>query len=339
MTPLLGIVAALASAAGLSPLAAPTASDQASMAMARLPMPMSASRTELDAMPQASARFFRNVNGDISVRLIVTGVTPASEHNVDVEQGGCPATFRLGADLAPAAVVQANDEGQIDQTVDLGRRISTLPRAPIAVTLRQGLTANVMDGGSNPLGVQGLACAQLPNHIGYRSRNRQMNPASESGMPLSGWVTYTYNPSDPRSSTGKSVTVRLSAVGFIPGSVHAAHIHSGTCTSQGAVVVMLGDLTADPSGDVSATDTLPVTQRPQGPLYVNVHEGDSNNILSAGMPTLAFRPLLCANLSSTWPTRIPVPTVPPVAPPHATAPMPPQPMPPQPMPVVSGRHW
>jgi hypothetical protein len=332
MTPLFGIVAALASAASMSPAAAPATTGQAWTGI--LPGRTTADRVELEAMPQATASFFRNANGDLSVRLTVTGVTPASAHNVDAEQGDCPATFRLGADLAPAAVTQADETGRINQTVDLGPRASMLGHGPLALTLRQGLTANRMDGGSNPLAVQGLACAQVPGHIGYIGRTRRLNPISESGMPLRGWVTYVYNASDPRSSTRKSVTVKLSADGFVPGSVHAAHIHSGSCTSQGAVVVMLPDLTADRNGDVSATDTVPVTQRPQGPLYVNVHEGDSNDILSAGMPTLAFRPLLCGDLGSARPTpRIPVPTVSPMPPARTTLPVPPHPMP-----VISGRH-
>jgi hypothetical protein len=30
--------------------------------------------------------------------------------------------------------------------------------------------------------------------------------------------------------------------------------------------------------------------------YLNLHQGDMNNILANGQPTLNFRPLLCADL-------------------------------------------
>jgi hypothetical protein len=30
--------------------------------------------------------------------------------------------------------------------------------------------------------------------------------------------------------------------------------------------------------------------------YLNLHQGTSNTILSGGQPTIAFRPLLCANI-------------------------------------------
>jgi hypothetical protein len=136
-----------------------------------------------------------------------------------------------------------------------------------------------------------------------------LQPVSESGTPLQGTSSYSYNADDPRSSTGRSITVMIKASGFVPGSTHAAHVHSGTCTNQGSVVVMLPDLTADVNGSVSATDTVPVSSEPQGPLYINIHEGNSNTILANGMPTLAFRPLLCADVvqSPGWPQRSPWP--------------------------------
>ena len=33
-----------------------------------------------------------------------------------------------------------------------------------------------------------------------------------------------------------------------------------------------------------------------GGWYLNLHQGNSNNILSNGQPTINFRPLLCANI-------------------------------------------
>jgi hypothetical protein len=66
---------------------------------------------------------------------------------------------------------------------------------------------------------------------------------------------------------------------------------------QGPVAVMLPDLHADANGHASVTSTMPVNSAPQGPLYVNVHQFDGNNILANGSPTLGFRPLLCGDLN------------------------------------------
>jgi len=303
-TPLLGVAAALTCAAALTPaISAATAHDST-------PTVQSSSTNNpipLQTMPRATAQFFRSFDGDVSVRLSVTGVTPGSDHSVDVQRGICPATFRSGGDLAQPATVQANAAGQINQTIDLGRSVRTA-RGPLVLTLRQGVTNDPLTGSGNSLAVQGLACTQLPRHPefygmwGHRLAHLRssLQPVSESGASLWGWATYAYDANDPQSKTGQSVTVTVKASGFVPGSVHAAHIHSGTCASQGGVVVMLPDLTANSRGRISAIDTLPVTQQPQGPLYINIHEGNSNTILDAnGNPTLAFRPLLCGDVSQS----------------------------------------
>jgi hypothetical protein len=270
----------------------------------------------LHAMPRGNVRFVRGMNDGLVVSIAASGFTPGSVHDVDIERGSCPATFRLGADVAQPEQVQASSDGQIDQTIEVGLGAEMLPRGPLAFTIRQGLTAKVMDGGSNPIAVQGLACVAVPHRIGPHGTRRWLMATSESGMPMSGTASYAYNATDPQSPTGQSVTVTIDAGGFVPGSVHAAHVHAGTCSNQGRVVVMLPDLTADASGHISAADTMPVQGQPQGPLYINIHEGDGNQILSGGMPTLAFRPLLCGDVSQTSET--------------------PQP---SPVPVQSGMHW
>jgi hypothetical protein len=42
--------------------------------------------------------------------------------------------------------------------------------------------------------------------------------------------------------------------------------------------------------------TCVTTPLPATGWYLNVHQGNSNNILSNGQPTIFFQPLLCANL-------------------------------------------
>ncbi|SOD75035.1 hypothetical protein SAMN05892883_4236 [Jatrophihabitans sp. GAS493] len=84
--------------------------------------------------------------------------------------------------------------------------------------------------------------------------------------------------------------------------MHAAHIHTGTCTTQGPPVYMLSDLTADSHGDITnqtRTITGVTTGPPSSGWYLNIHRGDSNSILTNGQPALSFRPLLCTNIPTT----------------------------------------
>jgi hypothetical protein len=82
-------------------------------------------------------------------------------------------------------------------------------------------------------------------------------------------------------------------------SAGAAHIHVGSCASQGPVQYMLMDFVANGQGQIvnqvrTVTGvTMPV---PATGWYLNLHQGNSNNILSNGQPTVNFRPLLCANI-------------------------------------------
>ena len=62
---------------------------------------------------------------------------------------------------------------------------------------------------------------------------------------------------------------------------------------------MLMDFTADGHGNINnETRTIPSSAAPLAPSgwYLNLHQGNSNNILANGNPTILFRPLLCANI-------------------------------------------
>jgi hypothetical protein len=64
---------------------------------------------------------------------------------------------------------------------------------------------------------------------------------------------------------------------------------------------MLNDLVANRHGvvrravSVFANVTQPI---PAHGWYLNIHQGNSRNILRNGKPTILFRPLLCANIRS-----------------------------------------
>jgi hypothetical protein len=119
--------------------------------------------------------------------------------------------------------------------------------------------------------------------------------AVEAGFPLGslrGHATLVYNP------VARTITVTVTATGFTPGA-HAAHIHIGSCSSQGPIRYMLRDFTADKFGNIDHETRVVtgVTALPAIGWYLNLHQGNSHNILnSSGQPTIFFRPLLCANV-------------------------------------------
>jgi CHRD domain len=144
--------------------------------------------------------------------------------------------------------------------------------------------------------IASLPIAQTPaiasGQMSYQLQSIEVGPAGTSYGTPQGSTTVAYNPQ------AKTITVTLTASGLTPGT-HAAHIHVGSCASQGPVQYMLMDFEANGQGQIvnqvrTVTGvTMPV---PATGWYLNLHQGNSNNIVANGQPTVNFRPLLCANV-------------------------------------------
>jgi hypothetical protein len=207
----------------------------------------------------------KDASGDRStVTISAFGLTPGSTHTVKVHG-------------QPAGTLTADGTGQAAATF-------TVDRVPA------GARVKVLDGG---LGTDVIA-QTVPLHSG---NSRHPLHAIESGFPqgsLAGHATLVYDPA------AQTISVTLTASGVSPGA-HAAHIHVGSCASQGPVQYMLMDFTADAHGNINhetQTVTNVTTPLPASGWYLNLHQGNSGNILSNGNPTINFRPLLCANITT-----------------------------------------
>ena len=137
---------------------------------------------------------------------------------------------------------------------------------------------------SSPITSQGVAT--------YDFTGVEVGPGGQYYGTPRGNATLVYDPAQ------QTISVTLTAIGLSPGA-HAAHIHLGSCQDQGAVQYMLMDFTANRLGLI-VNETRTVTgvtgPVPSTGWYLNLHQGNSNTILSNGQPTIAFRPLLCANI-------------------------------------------
>jgi hypothetical protein len=253
---------------------------------------LAASPTPLAPMPSGTVTLHHTGRGGLAITLSAFGLTPGSAHEVALSMASCAATTG-GTDVR---MVQADGSGRLQGSFQVSKRNA---RGAESVSLLLG-TPGATRGGVSPNQV--IACANIPQPLrGFT----QLPLKSELGWQtrLSGGFTVTYN------APAQTLTVDVSARGFVPGSTHAAHIHQGTCQAQGGVVYMLPDLVADASGDIHTTRTVTgvTTPPPATGWYLNVHLGDSNHILSGNNPTLAFQPLLCANIEiQNSPSSVPV---------------------------------
>jgi CHRD domain len=213
---------------------------------------------DLGPMPQGMVMV-----GQGAVWVNAFGLTPGSAHAVEL--AGAYGTTPLGT-------LTANAVGQASATF---------------TTWQQGWNRLViLDGapGTAPIAVTS------PLSYGYA---RPLH-AVEAGFPvgsLQGYATLVYDP------YRQTITITVTASGLTPGP-HAAHIHVGSCESQCPVQYMLQDFIADGYGNIDHQTRVVtgVTSLPATGWYLNLHQGNSNDILSNGQPTIFFRPLLCANI-------------------------------------------
>jgi Cu/Zn superoxide dismutase len=224
----------------------------------------------LMAMPAGTVTI-ATANGQDLVQVTMFGLTPGSSHTVLLHGN-------------PIGTLTADATGQASASFTVngipgGSRVKVLNGTQSDAVSAELIAETSMLG-------SGTSTHQLTSVEVSASGNNFGTPQ--------GHATITYDPN------AQTITVTLTASGVTPGA-HAAHIHVGSCQSQGPVQYMLQDFTADGNGNINHETrvvTGVTTPLPASGWYLNLHQGDMNNILSNGQPTIAFRPLLCANLNS-----------------------------------------
>ena len=235
---------------------------------------------QLQAMPSGTVSFGTDGSGHLTATVNAFGLTPGSSHTVQLRLGNTVVT--------QFSTLTANSVGQASATLD-STFSGSAPNGSRLVVLNGVKAQNAVSGeviAETPDVNEGGPTGTLPlTGIVFNSQGTGF------GIPA-GAASVTYSPS------AKTLTVNVTASGVTPG-FHAAHIHLGSCQSQGPVQYMLNDFTANSSGQI-VNETRHVTGVTSGipatGWYLNLHQGTSQNILKNGQPTIFFRPLLCANL-------------------------------------------
>jgi Cu/Zn superoxide dismutase len=213
----------------------------------------------------------------IDATVNASGLTPGSSHTVELVNGA-------GGVVANFGTLTANSVGDAQATLDSGYKF----------TLGAWRVVILNGTAGDPVSAERIAQTS-PYVAGVNTYQLTSVEVASNGMSYGtpqGTATVTYDPS------AQTISVTMNASGLTPGA-HAAHIHVGSCASQGAVQYMLMDFTANAGGqivDQTRTVMNVTAPLPASGWYLNLHQGDSNNILSNGNPTINFRPLLCGNI-------------------------------------------
>ena len=236
----------------------------------------------LRAMPAGTVTFARKGHGRLTVHANMYGLTPGSSHNVNLVIPGRLRTIRFGR-------LTANSVGQADSTLQ-SNFAGRLPRGS-RLLVRMGVG---VQGGVAREPIAQTRRLSRPGRSPHRLIAVEVSSRGISYGTPRGRATISY------SASRHTLTVTVHASGLTPGP-HAAHVHLGSCWSQGPVRYMLKDLVANRQGTIVhavRVFTNVTTPIPAHGWYLNVHQGNSSNILSNGQPTIFFRPLICADISA-----------------------------------------
>jgi Cu/Zn superoxide dismutase len=235
----------------------------------------------LEPMPYGTVTVSRGRGGHLTVTPDMAGLTPGSAHTVQIVRPGSASPVRFGT-------LTANRLGQAHATLD-SSYTGRFPSGSILV-IRNGTTSGGVPG--EPI-AQTAALSGMPGSA-VKLAAVEVAPTGGSYGTPQGSATITYNPDT------RTLTVVVNASGLTPGA-HAAHVHIGSCQSQGPVKYMLMDFLANAHGKiVNETRTVTDVRTPIPPSgwYLNLHQGNHSNILTgSGTPTIFFRPLLCSDIS------------------------------------------
>lgn len=215
----------------------------------------------------------------LKVEVKLVGLAPGSSHPNHIHGGSCA---QQGGVLYPLTAITADSHG----TADVTTTVKDVKEGKIPAS---GWYVNVHNGpGLQPAEqFQPIVCGDVSNQGGATTLSvpLQTGPPGTPDQEASG--------SAQLSIDNGSLKVSITAHGLSPKSTHAAHIHAGSCESQGDVVHPLPALTADASGNASETVTIPnVSSIPSGQWYVNVHR-TSEITTSTG-----FDPVICGDVGS-----------------------------------------
>jgi len=258
----------------------------------------------LQSMPVGTVSVQLTAQGHVQAHIVMFGLTPGSAHDVLITG---PGRFRP---VVRFPALTADGTGQADATLTSAgtvRRLQPLSR----FVIREGTATDGSALAAETIAESGI---RLVTGGTVALHAVTADPEGFNQDQPAGRATLTFN------AAAQTLTVTVTASGLNPGP-HAAHIHLGSCQSQGGVKYMLADFVANRFGQVinQTRVVTGVTSVPgPGNWYLNLHQGGMSQILANGMPTLYFRPLLCANLTTYATTGTPVPSATPTTSPSSS---------------------
>ncbi|GHO89082.1 CHRD domain-containing protein [Dictyobacter formicarum] len=200
----------------------------------------------------------------LTVHMALTGLTPQSTHPAHINAGSCKSSGKLVYNLSPVKATQIGFADVITRVKDV---TGGIPETGWYIDVSNG------PGMSTSAQAMPITCTNVfnPTVSTKLSQNVQttMTISLAPNQAASGDAQLTVN--------SNKLTVALNLKGLAPNSKHMAHIHTGSCASQGAIKYNLKPVIANAAGDGTSTTIIPdISAIPRNGWYVNVHLGASD---------------------------------------------------------------
>lgn len=195
---------------------------------------------------------------ELIVKLSLIGLVPRSVHPAHIHVGACS---KIGDVVYPLHDVVADERGTGTETTTIADVAHGIPAADWSINVHNGPTLATGDQ------FLPIACGDITNPNAAtkveQSVRTLLGNAASPNQAASGTVQIT--------NAREKLLVTIIMTGLTHKSVHAAQIHTGSCTEQGNVLYRLQPVVADASGKgVSKTTLAGVKHIPAGSWYVNV---------------------------------------------------------------------
>lgn len=231
--------------------------------------------------PHGSASLTWNAQTqDLTVTIMVVGLAPNSTHPAHIHAGDCSVN---GPILIPLNNVVTAASGAATSTTVVHNVQGGIPNSGWYINVHNGPTLGDADQ------AEPITCGNVPAPV--------MHNGQQSSKVMLGQAIISPNQHSTAAAVlfihDGSLTVLIAAKDLDPGSMHAEHIHLGSCESQvpGNVLFPLTPLVADQNGHAVSRTVIPnVSSIPRSGWYINIHRTTDLSTQTG------FDPIMCGNV-------------------------------------------
>lgn len=218
----------------------------------------------------------------LTVTITITGLAPNSTHPAHIHKGSCE-TSDNGV-LYPLNPVVADGGGKSTSTTMIQRVENGIPTSGWFVNVHNGPTLSP-DIQKTP-----IACGDIINFNTSTNTNQfvdlALGPTNNPNQAANGVATLSLD--------NNQLRVTITASGLAPNSKHQAHIHQGSCRSQGPVVYPLNPVIVDNNGNGTSRTIIHNLTSISSNWYVNIHLATTPAELNT---QTGFDPLICGDVN------------------------------------------